>query len=171
MRTVLSFAKGRDLLDAAGLALANFAESRQIIGQEFAIRDRFNCEIKQGGLDMLQSLIDDRDFLAAGNAKKPFDSFQSGIGPERLLQIAPKQGNSCLSLSLLLYENAGCAADAPQDQRYVDLKVQRLYYRDGEGRVREPDLLEARRLVGWNPACEDKKSERERPMTISAARS
>ncbi len=164
---VLAFPTGRALLDAAGLAIANFAEHTGIIGQKFSVRDKFYCEIRQnGGIGFYQSGDDVREFSPSDD--KPYDAFRTGIGPDRKLQIGVSQGNSCLSLNVMLHESTGCQPNGNSASRFVDLKIYRLFRRAADGTVREPELLRGRKIDRWNPACEDDQTAREQPMSIEA---
>jgi hypothetical protein len=165
---VLAFATGRALLDAAGLAIANFAEHIGIIGQQFSVRDKFYCEIKpsNGGIGFYQSGDDEREFLTPQSDETPYNAFRSGISPDRKLQVGVTQGNTCLSLDLMMNEVSGCLADGNITDRYVDLKVYRLFRPEPDGTVRPPVLLTGRRIDNWNPACEEEQPARERPMAI-----
>lgn len=162
------FGSGRALLDALGLAVGNFAEAQAIIGAQFSIQDKFYCEIRptNGGIGFYQAGDDFRNFLMSDSDDRPYDVFHSGIGPSRNLQVGVMQGNTCLSLELMLNEGSGCLAPGDIDKRSVDMKVMRLFRPDGNGRTKEPELLAHHRIRGWNPSCEEDQAKREKPMTI-----
>lgn len=165
---VLAFATGRALLDAAGLAIGTFAERSGIIGQDFAVRDKFYCEIKLAGTgtSFYQSGDAAREFLSQAADDKPYDVFRTGIGPEKRLQIGVVQGETCLALELTLSEASGCASDGDLSRRTIDIKVHRLF-REQDGSTPAPVLLNASHAEGWNPACEDDVAARERPLEIA----
>lgn len=165
---VLHFASGRALLDAAGLAVANFARRRGLIGEKFSVRDRFYCKVSivGTGVDFFQSGDDDRTLLSDPLSERPFDRFVSGIGPQRRVQIGVTHDNSCISVEVLLHEESGCAPDGNLSERFVDLKVYRIFRPDADGHVDPPQVLNERRFPQWNPACEEDAAMREQAMNI-----
>ena len=160
----LGFRTGRELLDAFGLAIGNFAEKKGIIGQQFSVSDKYSCTILIAGnaLPVIQSVEDTRRFFNEETDEKIFDTYVSGFGPGHRTQIGISQGNTCLSFSLNVKERSGCRPEA--EGRSTEMKIYRQFESDRDGSVKAPLLLASKNYEGLNPICAENPNEL--PLTI-----
>jgi hypothetical protein len=166
--SVLSFKRGRDLLDAAGAAIANFALSKRIIDYEFLVRDSFYCEIKAGTADpSISRGVVDRTFTRPRSDPQPYDSFSSGITTDaRKFNVGIKRGNACFFLELELNEESGCLPDKGLDKRNVNLKIWKLFPTKNDRFEKSREVVAEYTMDKWNPACEKETSEIKKAMVI-----
>lgn len=163
---LMSFASGRALLDHVGLALANYALERRIIGQAFFLRDAFHCQISVDGHSFYQSGDDIRTFLPTEDSV-PFGAYESGIGGSRKTKMAVKVDDRCLSFRLLLHERKNCAAASDalvtEQDRFTKLELWESSSKDSK---QTQFKIGEHHIPRWNPTCEERIEDRERPMVI-----
>lgn len=142
------FAEGRDLLDAAGHALSQNASRNLIIGPRFSVKDKFTCGIKQEGSFPSESTNEVRRIFST--TSNPFGNYRFGVGPEFGWTWTAGEDRTCISFELSIQEMANCNKSG---NRATNLKLVRYFPEGDDGMTPNPELIEEKVILDYNPAC------------------
>jgi len=166
---VLSFATGRQLLDSAGLAMAEYAVRERLIGDTYALVDQFWCKItfNDASRPIIVSTANERDFLNDASQANRFAAFDMIIGYPKPAGIKIGDGENCLAFHLRAHEEADCQDAHDPATRYTEMEIYRIFKRKPGEAPRPNEAVATKRLNDFNPACAAVPDVTDQPMTIA----
>ncbi len=152
---IMSFSRGRDLLDAFGKAITYWAIRKGYVGSNFTLRDLFSCEIHSSAGKFRVRVSSPRRFKGQDYEKYEITMGYNPTDPR--IEVPELSGNTLL-LRLHINESRSCIDENPE--RRSRLEIIRLIANSSTS-----ELISKNDFWGINPICNPSKE----PLTIEAA--
>lgn len=149
------FTSGREFLDVLGEAVLEFAKDNNLIGNQFGLYDRFDCEIRQPqSRPVMTRTTNRRTFIGAQEAGNYLAGF--GFGDD---SSAPSvlEYNAKIMMRVVIKDVNSCAlTPEASSARKTDFELVRIFNPTVEIPDPSEDKLISKSLPGVNPLCTDK---------------
>lgn len=164
-----AFRTGRDLLDAAGNALAKYAARIGVIDTEFRVIDTFYCKETTAGSPQYIAVTgrDVRAFNRNIPAPARFEKFVSGVGANHWLQFNINTSDACYSVDLNIHEAYNCDLKQNGPDRYTKISLTKNVPGQNGQADPEPEIVAEATSGGFNPICENDPVARNREIKLN----